>query len=140
MSIGNIAEGAVGGLFGRDRDLPLYKDKPYYHHHGAIRQRRKMWLRKRILVLVSGLLFGLWWFGIFSSSGVTIRIPSRAANGPVDWDVRREKVKDAFVSSWDAYEKHAWGNIPLLPSKLPEYTHTRLCVIPPFLTLEHLVF
>ncbi|OAX80881.1 hypothetical protein ACJ72_04783 [Emergomyces africanus] len=26
-----------------------------------------------------------------------------------NWDHRREKVKDAFVSSWDAYRKYAWG-------------------------------
>ncbi|KAI8266526.1 Mannosyl-oligosaccharide 1,2-alpha-mannosidase [Colletotrichum sp. SAR11_239] len=27
-----------------------------------------------------------------------------------DWDARREEVKEAFVISWDAYKKHAWGN------------------------------
>lgn len=26
-----------------------------------------------------------------------------------DWDARREEVKEAFVISWDAYKKHAWG-------------------------------
>lgn len=28
---------------------------------------------------------------------------------PVDWNARREEVKQAFVSSWDAYEKYAFG-------------------------------
>lgn len=111
MSMSNIAEGAVGGLFGRDRDLPLYKDKPYYKA-GAQRQRRRVWLRKRIFLLFSGVLFGLWWFGVFSASGVALPpIPGRVGKkGSVDWDARREKVKEAFVQSWDAYEKHAWGN------------------------------
>ncbi|TEA13808.1 Mannosyl-oligosaccharide 1,2-alpha-mannosidase [Colletotrichum sidae] len=27
-----------------------------------------------------------------------------------DWDERRENVKDAFMTSWDAYSKYAWGN------------------------------
>ena len=27
----------------------------------------------------------------------------------VDWDKRREKVKEVFISSWDAYSKYAWG-------------------------------
>ncbi|KAK7455429.1 glycosyl hydrolase family 47 [Colletotrichum acutatum] len=28
----------------------------------------------------------------------------------VDWHERREEVKDAFLTSWNAYKKHAWGN------------------------------
>ncbi|KAI0518051.1 glycoside hydrolase family 47 protein [Xylaria bambusicola] len=28
----------------------------------------------------------------------------------VDWTARREKVKDAFITSWDAYLANAWGN------------------------------
>lgn len=27
----------------------------------------------------------------------------------VDWGARRDKVRDAFIVSWDGYEKHAWG-------------------------------
>ncbi|KAK3940536.1 mannosyl-oligosaccharide alpha-1,2-mannosidase [Diplogelasinospora grovesii] len=27
-----------------------------------------------------------------------------------DWDSRRDEVKKAFVTSWDAYSRHAWGN------------------------------
>lgn len=25
------------------------------------------------------------------------------------WDNRKEEVKEAFMTSWDAYEKYAWG-------------------------------
>lgn len=27
----------------------------------------------------------------------------------VNWDVRREEVKSAFITSWDAYLDNAWG-------------------------------
>ena len=27
----------------------------------------------------------------------------------VDWDLRRESVKEAFKLSWDGYERYAWG-------------------------------
>lgn len=33
----------------------------------------------------------------------------RYTSKPADWDKRREKVKEAFVPSWDAYSKYAWG-------------------------------
>ncbi|KAF2807610.1 mannosyl-oligosaccharide 1,2-alpha-mannosidase [Mytilinidion resinicola] len=28
---------------------------------------------------------------------------------PEEWEDRRQQVKDAFVTSWDAYSKYAWG-------------------------------
>ncbi|TQN65186.1 Mannosyl-oligosaccharide 1,2-alpha-mannosidase, partial [Colletotrichum shisoi] len=28
----------------------------------------------------------------------------------VDWDVRREEVKESFTTSWNAYKKYAWGD------------------------------
>lgn len=111
--------GITEGMFGRDRDLPLYKDKPYYHHNA--RQRRK-WLRKRVLGIVAVVGLALWWFGVFT--GVPGMIPMRGegavrgkkssggsgSGGKIDWEERREAVKDVFVQSWEAYEKHAWGN------------------------------
>lgn len=30
----------------------------------------------------------------------------------IDWNARREKVRDAFISSWDGYEQHGWGVFP----------------------------
>jgi hypothetical protein len=37
--------------------------------------------------------------------GLAVSSPSE----PVDWDARREEVKQAFVTSWEANEKYAWG-------------------------------
>lgn len=28
----------------------------------------------------------------------------------IDWDDRREQVKEAFITSWDSYAKYAWGS------------------------------
>lgn len=30
----------------------------------------------------------------------------------IDWNARREKVRDAFIISWDGYEQHGWGVFP----------------------------
>lgn len=113
VSIGNIAEGAVGGLFGANRDLPLYKDKPYYQRSG--RNQRKMYRRKRFLlgfIAVFGLFY---WFGYFSGTGTSILPNKKKAEESVNWEDRKEKVKEAFMLSWNAYEKHAWGNTNTLP-------------------------
>lgn len=29
----------------------------------------------------------------------------------VDWNFRRDEVKNAFVTSWDAYKRYAWGEL-----------------------------
>lgn len=29
----------------------------------------------------------------------------------IDWDSRRRDVKEAFISSWNAYSKYAWGQL-----------------------------
>lgn len=33
----------------------------------------------------------------------------KQSGATVDWDERRERVKDAFILSWDGYEQYAWG-------------------------------
>ncbi|KAL2012564.1 hypothetical protein VTN00DRAFT_89 [Thermoascus crustaceus] len=53
-----------------------------------------------VVALVAGFIFLL-----NGSPDQLSRYRSRA----VDWDDRREKVKEAFVTSWDAYSKYAWG-------------------------------
>ncbi|KAL7270982.1 mannosyl-oligosaccharide alpha-1,2-mannosidase [Rhizina undulata] len=97
-----------GGLFSRDKELPLYKDKPYYAS-GAL--KRRAWKRKSFWGVVGLLLVGLWWWGVFESGSSTIGLPeiNRKPALPVNWDDRREMVKDVFLKSWKAYEEHAWG-------------------------------
>jgi len=114
IGIGSIT-GAAGGFF-KDRELPMYKDKPYYYT-GSYR-RRKIWQRKRFWGILVFFIFGLYWFGVFSGEqqGKTKKIPffkggkwQWKAGEVINWDERREKVKEAFVLSWNGYEKHAWG-------------------------------
>jgi len=53
-----------------------------------------------VVALVAGLIFWL--------NGSHVEL-GRHRSRVVDWDARREKVKEAFISSWDAYSKYAWG-------------------------------
>ncbi|PWW77044.1 Glycoside Hydrolase Family 47 protein [Tuber magnatum] len=108
-------EGAVGGLFGANRDLPLYKDKPYYQRSGRNQRKRKMYRRKRYLGGLIAVLVLFYWFGYFSGTGTSILPIKKKTQDTVNWEDRREKVKEAFVLSWNAYEKHAWGNDQFFP-------------------------
>ncbi|KAL0257929.1 mannosyl-oligosaccharide alpha-1,2-mannosidase [Diplodia seriata] len=107
----------LGGMFGDGKELPMYKDKPYNYGGSA---RRGWFRRRRSLVFgVFAFFVFLYWFGLFSGSeenkgagstgflsGMMSGKPSAAV---VDWDDRRDRVRDAFKLSWDAYEKYAWG-------------------------------
>jgi hypothetical protein len=105
---------AWASRFSRQKDLPLYKDKPYYNNSSVV-QRRMTLRRKRVLLGLAALLFFAYWFGVFSGDGVklptTLRKPSVFPD-TVDWDARREKVKAVMAESWAAYERDAWGNAP----------------------------
>ena len=54
---------------------------------------------------LTGLLFLAVSLLLCSNAFQGLYTPSRA----VDWDTRREEVKEAFVTSWDAYSRYAWG-------------------------------
>jgi hypothetical protein len=104
----------MGGLFEKNKDLPMYKDKPY--SYASSRRRRPVWQRKRVIgIAVAFFVYALYLFGFFSSSA-----PAKASKDKwsffkgkedigADWLGRRERVKEAFTLSWDAYEKHGWG-------------------------------
>lgn len=110
------------GSFFERPELPMYKDKPYYGV--ASRRRRWWWWRRRVLVgallLFAGLLY---WFGGIAPSRPGDSAPRKGDSGrfgwlsggrgsKIDWEARREKVREAFILSWDAYEQHAWGMLP----------------------------
>jgi hypothetical protein len=104
----DLEDMAWGSRFGRQQDLPLYKDKPYYSNSAT--GKRRVMRRKRFIVLIAALCFAVYWFGLFPRDRVKLR-PRKPIQMPevVDWDQRREKVKKAFVESWAAYERDAWG-------------------------------
>ncbi|BCR83773.1 glycoside hydrolase family 47 protein [Aspergillus chevalieri] len=108
--------------------LPLYKDKPYFApKRTGPRSRRRKALYGGIALFI---LMVLW----YCLSGPTwngrVKTPDSAKGAElwewvqglekegsdksgkqknVDWDARRERVRDAFIVSWDGYEKYGWG-------------------------------
>ena len=113
----------VGSFFDRSRgDLPMYKDKPY--SYASSRRHRPIWRRKRSLGIAGLFLLAVFYFlGFFSSSGEGGEENSKDRwswlHGPekggskIDWLDRRERVKEAFTLSWDAYDRYAWGMLKL---------------------------
>ncbi|KKZ58585.1 mannosyl-oligosaccharide alpha-1,2-mannosidase [[Emmonsia] crescens] len=107
-----------------NNDLPMYKDKPYFASRRARRRRR------RIGWVVAGLVFlGIVWLFMHKTApGEIVRLQSGKQGGNlwkwmksvekgkgdelgvVDWASRRERVRDAFIISWDDYADHAWGH------------------------------
>ena len=103
--------GRLKELFAPAEDLPMYKDKP---HFPSGRQKKTMSPR------VAGLIFIA--IAVFFLKAVVLRgvslpgiPPTRAPflwQSPEDqktWESRREAVKEAFITSWDGYQKYAWG-------------------------------
>lgn len=112
---------------GKEQGLPMYKDKPTGHGYGGGGRGRKGFLRsKKGVGLVALAVFGLlYWFG-WSGSGTSGSLDGHKKDGQtnwgaivggsaggkkskVDWEKRRQAVKDAFLLSWGAYEEHGWG-------------------------------
>lgn len=108
----------VNGFFDK-RQLPMYKDKPY--SYAASRRQKSLFKRKRVIfVAISLFLCLVYWITFASSSSELpktvknngasawnwVKKPSGAT---VDWDERRQRVKEAFILSWDGYEQYAWG-------------------------------
>jgi len=113
---GNGISQKLDGFFD-NRRLPMYKDKPYSY----VASGRKPALYKRWQVVMGAIMFftGLtYWLGLLPSLVGKRRVLSPgkldvgrllSGSAAVDWDDRREKVKEAFMQSWDGYENNAWG-------------------------------
>ncbi|PKX95703.1 glycoside hydrolase family 47 protein [Aspergillus novofumigatus IBT 16806] len=120
----------LGNFFDGGRSLPMYKDKPYFApRRTAGRSRRRKILYGGLCVFV---LVCLWYFMAGSSKrhrhgldtpdtpkGEEMWKWLQSLGDPateiedghqnIDWNARREKVRDAFIISWDGYEQHGWG-------------------------------
>ncbi|KAF2737876.1 seven-hairpin glycosidase [Polyplosphaeria fusca] len=114
-------EDNVWGKFtGNEKGLPMYKDKPTSY---GPRRGGPWFRRKRNIGIGALLLFSfLYWFGWSgkteaqdgkkpaAGSGSTWgSILGGKKSGKVDWEQRRQAVKDAFLISWHGYEEHGWG-------------------------------
>lgn len=100
------------------RELPMYKDKPY--SYAASRKNTLLYRQWRVVAgAVLTVLALLYWLGIGGSTserpGWEPKNKSSSwswtgnARASVDWELRREAVKEAFILSWDGYEQYAWG-------------------------------
>lgn len=99
------------------RELPMYKDKPY--NYAGSKRYTPIYQRWRVVAgAVLGILALVYWFGMFSPSAEKTKTSKSSKSSwswlggqqvAVDWDERREKVKEAFILSWDGYEQNAWG-------------------------------
>ena len=102
---------------GNEKELPMYKDKPTY---GA---REGGWFsgKKRIGVIALVVLGAVYWLGWSSRGSSEGGVDNGKKTGwmpgkqpgkkGVDWNLRRENVKDAFLLSWKGYEEHGWGTL-----------------------------
>jgi hypothetical protein len=113
---------------GNEKSLPMYKDKPSGKSYGYGAKSRKSFIRGRkgVALIALAVISILYWFGWSSTpadvtgkvteAGKTLTSIVGAGKGgkkeTVDWDKRREAVKEAFLSSWKAYEEHGWGTHP----------------------------
>lgn len=122
----NGSTGSNGGIgskvdnFFDKRELPMYKDKPY--SYAASRKNTPLYRQWRVIAGgILSLMALLYWLSTFDSTsagkpgigGKTEMLSSWSwTGGPdvaVDWNSRREAVKEAFILSWDGYEQYAWG-------------------------------
>jgi hypothetical protein len=105
---------------GNEKGLPMYKDKPT--SYGGARGRRGFLKSKRGLAVIALVVFGFFYWIGWSGSSQTDSGDKKKENGKgwmsgssggkkgkVDWNKRREDVKDAFLLSWNAYEQNGWG-------------------------------
>jgi hypothetical protein len=97
----------------------MYKDKPNFP--GS--RRKSTWLKKRTYGYVAVvLILLLWWKGIPGGQTTNMDpVPTKpeepsswwssSGKSAADaiWEGRRDAVRDAFTTSWDGYEKYAWG-------------------------------
>lgn len=119
-------EDNVWGRFtGNEKGLPMYKDKPA--HYGSQRGVRYWIRRRRGMALLVLLLFGfLYWVGWRGKDQVPVGSGKGSKStgsrwgsilsgkkGKVDWEKRKESVRDAFLLSWNAYEQHGWGRLQI---------------------------
>ena len=124
----NGIQDRVGGFLDTSRgELPMYKDKPY--SYASSRRHKPIWKRKRNLGIAGFIFVAVFYFlGFFgkrprdySDIGTDLwgwsQQPEKGGL-KVNWQERRERVKEAFTLSWDAYDRYAWGMSRLSRSRI----------------------
>ena len=124
MSFQRIQNGHTGNSIGGkidtfldQRELPMYKDKPYAY--SGPKRTKGLLIRWRLVGgVVLTMLALIYWLSLSSTppTGTRKQVKSESTwnwlgkSAPaVDWNARRDRVKEAFMLSWDGYEQYAWG-------------------------------
>lgn len=123
LGLSSTSVNKVGGFFNNDRTLPMYKDKPYFQPRRTA--PRKRWRPLFVLGLCTLALLGIYRSSLFSSQDSGPKEPKDRgeelwkwtqrlqqegySEEKIDWADCREKVRDAFIVSFEGYEKDAWG-------------------------------
>ena len=66
-------------------------------------------MRERMGLDLKGVKGGDLWAWVRSFPEREKEREGKKGGAKIDWEERRERVRDAFVVSWDAYEQDAWG-------------------------------
>lgn len=70
------------------------------------------WPVRKSLFVAGAIALSAFLFSWISTQNIPSTLRRRWLATPVEeWENRRQQVKDAFVSSWDAYSKYAWGEL-----------------------------
>jgi mannosyl-oligosaccharide alpha-1,2-mannosidase len=101
----------------RNRELPMYKDKPYNYPGSQRRGRKRTWVGIIALLGVGWLYYSGWLTGArddpvareSAGSGLWGTFSSTSKKGEINWTARQEQVRKAMQISWSGYEKYAWG-------------------------------
>ncbi|KAL9621263.1 MAG: hypothetical protein Q9160_004284 [Pyrenula sp. 1 TL-2023] len=123
-SNGQLSGAQIGSkitdYFSGGKDLPLYKDKPQ-PHYGTRRRKGFLRSRKTLALICLGVFALITWLRPFSTSAPRRReawkggdifdglFKADAPSKTLDWSLRRDLVKEAFVATWNSYSAHAWG-------------------------------
>ncbi|KAK9248418.1 glycoside hydrolase [Lipomyces tetrasporus] len=107
------SSGPSGTSSGRHRaaesDLPLYKDKPI---NLSFSQRSK---RARSTWIMTGVVLGVIMYMLYRIGSSANDRPQSSwffggrGRGEIIWKDRQIQVKEAFLESWNGYEKYAFG-------------------------------
>jgi endoplasmic reticulum Man9GlcNAc2 1,2-alpha-mannosidase len=96
------------GAFRGERELPMYKDKPYNYPFSRRNRGRKFWIGVVLLLVLSWYFIVPRIFGHRRYSTSLNRFGGHAKDRG-DWAEKRAAVVQAMERSWAGYEKHAWG-------------------------------
>jgi hypothetical protein len=124
----SFEENVMSRMPGSEKGLPMYKDKPSgrVYGHGDGRGKRSFIKSKTGRALIVAVLLGLFYWCGWSGGATMVNVVQKdqdrgqglvsnlggsaaGTKSKVDWEKRREAVKDAFLLSWGAYEEHGWG-------------------------------